>query len=629
MTTQFKRLVFDTETDGFLEEVSKVHVIRMIDRDTGRRLRFTDYDTYADGSLVRADGDIDKAVQLLRAADVVYSANGIKYDEPVLDKLRGFKSKYHFDARVASALIWTNLKDVDFGLLRKGLLPEEFQKKGLIGRNSVEAWGYRLGLHKGDFDPEDFGFTWANVPFLREMDDYCALDCEVLLKWLEKIESKNYSEEALDLEMRVARIIAQQERNGFALDVPAVERLLAEHQKKLSELSVSLQDTFPPWEVVTKRAVAKVNNKKLGRVKGQEYIVKKTVLFNPGSRDHIADRLQKLRGWVPSEFTPGGKPKVDDEILSALEYPEAKKLSEYFAVEKRIGQLSAWLKHVGPDGRVHGTVNSNGAVTGRMTHASPNVAQVDKNEFMRACWIAPEGKVLVGCDAEGIELRMLGHYMAPYDGGAYADAVVNGRKEDGTDVHTLNQKAIGLNLRDSSKTFIYALIYGAGDYKLGTVVYDDMTDEQKAKFNASPGSRDRNLAKLGKARRGRLMKNLPALGLLTEAVKSAAKKRGWLRGLDGRLLHVRGQHSALNTLLQSGGAVAMKRALVILDDLIADKALFVANVHDEWQMETTPEDAEFVGRTAADAIRLAGEYYGLKCPLAGTFDVGPNWAVTH
>jgi DNA polymerase I-like protein with 3'-5' exonuclease and polymerase domains len=624
-----KRLVFDVETDGFLDTVSKIHVIRVIDRDTGKRLRFTDYDTYHDGSLVRSDGDIARAIEILADADVIYSANGIKYDEPVLDKLRGFQSKYHFDARVASAVIWTNLKDVDFGLLRKGILPEEFQKKGLIGRNSVEAWGYRLGDYKGDFDPKDFGYTWATVPFLREMDDYCGQDCEVLLKWLEKIESKNYADECLELEMRVARIIARQERNGFALDVPRVERLLADHQKKLSELSVSLQSIFPPWEVVTKRAISKVNNKKLGRVKGQEYIVKKTMLFNPGSRDHIADRLQKLRGWVPSEFTPGGKPKVDDEILSALPYPEAKALSEYFGVEKRMGQLEAWLKAVGPDGRVHGTVNSNGAVTGRMSHNSPNVAQVDKSEDMRACWIAPKGSVLVGCDAEGIELRMLGHYMAPYDGGKYADAVVNGKKEDGTDVHTLNQKAIGLATRDGAKTFIYALIYGAGPYKLGTIVYDDMPDEKKATFNASPGSRDRNLTKLGTARRDRLMKNLPALGRLTEAVKTAAKKRGWLRGLDGRLLHVRGQHSALTTLLQSGGAVVMKRGLVILDDKLADKALFVANVHDEWQMETIPENADWVGRTAADAIRLAGEHFGLACPLAGSYDIGPNWAHTH
>jgi DNA polymerase I-like protein with 3'-5' exonuclease and polymerase domains len=627
-----KRLVFDEETDGFLEGVTKIHVIRMIDRDTGKRLRFTNYDTYADGTLVRSDGDIAKARDILAAADVIYSANGIKYDEPVLDKLYGpFRSKFHFDARVASAVIWTDLKDVDFGLLRKGKLPEEFQKKGLIGRNSVEAWGYRLGLHKGDFDPKDFGYTWATVPFLKEMDDYCALDCEVLLAWLEKIESKNYSEECLTLEMEVARIIAQQERNGFAFDVPAAEKLQATLQKKRHELETALQGIFPPWEVVTKRAISKVNNKKLGRVKGEEYVVKKTMLFNPGSRDHIADRLQKLRGWRPSEFTPGGKPKVDDEILSALPYPEAKQLSEFFTIEKRLGQLENFLKHVKDDGRIHGTVNSNGTVTGRMSHASPNVGQTDKDPSMRSLFFAPEPLVLVGCDAEGLELRGLGHYMAPYDGGAYADAVVNGDKDKGTDVHTLNQKALGLNNRGSpgAKTFIYALIYGAGDFKLGQIVYDDMTDAQKAKFNAMPGEREKNLTLLGRARRARLMKNLPALARLTDAVKAAAKKRGTLRGLDGRLLHVRGQHSALNTLLQSAGAVAMKKALVILDAQLPENTRFVANVHDEWQMETTPEQAELVGRIAADAIRLAGEHFGLKCPLAGSYDVGPNWAHTH
>src|SRR5690606_22039398 len=101
----------------------------------------------------------------------------------------------------------------------------------------------------------------------------------------------------------------------------------------------------------------------------------------------------------------------------------------------------------------------------------------------RACFVASPGYVLVGCDAEGLELRMLAHYMAPYDGGAYVEAVVNGRKEDETDVHNVNKRAAGLNKRDSAKTFIYALIYGAGDYKLGEIVYSDFTDEQRAKFN--------------------------------------------------------------------------------------------------------------------------------------------------
>jgi DNA polymerase I-like protein with 3'-5' exonuclease and polymerase domains len=278
-----------------------------------------------------------------------------------------------------------------------------------------------------------------------------------------------------------------------------------------------------------------------------------------------------------------------------------------------------------------------------MTHSNPNVAQVPKcgspyGKECRSLFRATPGLAQVGCDAEGLELRLLGHYMAAYDGGAYADTVVNGKKEDGTDVHTVNQRAAGLNTRDSAKTLIYALLYGAGDFKLGTIVYNDFTETQKAKFNASDGARsnrDKALAKLGGARRKRLMDNLPALGKLTEAVKAKAKKTRKLRGIDGRILHVRSEHAALNTLLQSGGAVVMKKALVLLDDAIrSDKKLrgkvaFVANVHDEFQMETQPELAETVGRLAADSIRLAGEHFNLRCPLAGDYAVGRNWAETH
>jgi DNA polymerase I-like protein with 3'-5' exonuclease and polymerase domains len=247
--------------------------------------------------------------------------------------------------------------------------------------------------------------------------------------------------------------------------------------------------------------------------------------------------------------------------------------------------------------------------------------------------------VLVGCDAEGLELRGLGHYMAKYDGGAYADAVVNGKKENGTDVHTVNRNAAGLNLRDSAKTFVYALIYGAGDFKLGTIVYDDLTEEQRQRFLAKyPTTKKRMAAikRLGTKRRARLMEALPALGELTEAVKAAAKGRGYLRGLDGRLLHVRAEHSALNTLLQSAGAVVMKKALVMLDDALnlayrCNNTVVepVANIHDEFQIETQQEVADEIGKLAADCIRKAGEHFNLRCPLAGSYSVGSDWAGTH
>lgn len=637
--------IFDLETDGLLETVTKIHCFHILDRVTKRAYRFTDHEFYHDGSRVPRDGTIADAIALLDSTECVAGQNIIDYDLPVLDKLFGWKPRKGVrirDTLVESRVIWTNMADVDFGLLRSGKLPLEFQKKGLIGLHKLEAWGYRLGCFKGDFHPEDFGYTWANVPFLREMDDYCAQDCTVTDKWFDKIDSKAYSQECLELETAVALIISQQSRNGFAFNLEAANVLHAQLLKEKIQLEENLRDCFPPWQVLTKRAVAKANNKKLGRVKGEVYEVWKTVVFNPGSRDHIADRLIKVYGWKPTEFTDKGKPKVDETTLAALPWDEAKRLTEYLTIVKRLGQLAdgkeAWIKAC-RNGRIHGRVNTNGAVTGRMTHSKPNVAQADKWKPMRQLWTVPEGKVLVGCDAEGLELRALAHYMARWDDGAYGEAVVNGKKEEGTDVHTVNQHAVGLNKRDAAKTFIYALIYGAGDHKLGSVIYDDMTDAQKAKFDASEGAkkdRDRALATLGRKRRARLMERLPALAELTKAVKAAAAKRGHLKGLDGRLLHVRGQHSALNTLLQSAGAVAMKKALVILDDdlrshtnpLMRD-VLFVANVHDEFQMEAHPDVATELGTLAADAIRRAGEHFGFRCPLAGAFDIGRTWGDTH
>lgn len=647
-------LIYDLETDGFLESVTKVHCLNLIDRATGNRYRYSDYDTYSDGTLTKASGSIEQGLKRLAKAPCLAGQNIIGFDAPVLEKLYGFRYDGPvFDTLVASRVIWTNMTDVDFGLLRSGKLPPEFQKKGYIGQHRLAAWGYRLGMHKGDFDPKDYGFTWATVPFLKEMDDYCAQDCEVTLKWIEKIESKNYSPECLEMEMRVAQIIAQQERNGFTFDVPAAEKLYATLVARKADLDGAVSQAFPPWEVKLPDFIPKRANKKLGYLPGVPVPRSKTEVFNPGSRAHIADRLKNKYGWNPIEFTPKGDPKVDESVLGVLPYPEAKLLAEYLLVMKYAGQVGdgnkAWLR-LERNGRIHGRVNSNGAVTGRMTHSDPNVAQVPKvgspyGEECRALFTASPGRVMVGCDAEGLELRMLAHYMAAWDDGAYARAVVEGTKEDETDVHNVNKKAAGLNKRDAAKTFIYALLYGAGDFKIGTIVYDDFTDSQKSAFDRKyplgplrkdrPHSRDRGLATLGKNRRAQIMEKLPAFAKLVTAVKQTAKAKKQLKGLDGRILHVRSEHSALNTLLQSAGAVVMKKALVLLDDAIstnptlASNAAFLANVHDEYQLETSPDLAETLGVLAADSIRLAGEHFKLRCPLAGSYESGASWSRTH
>jgi len=344
---------------------------------------------------------------------------------------------------------------------------------------------------------------------------------------------------------------------------------------------------------------------------------KKHTPFNPGSRHHIYRVFKEKYDWKPQSFTPSGEPKIDEQILSTLKFPEAELLSEYFLLDKRIGQLAegnqAWLRLV-KSGRIHGSVNTNGAVTGRCTHSHPNIAQVPacgkpSGAECRALFITRTGWKLVGADASGLELRCLAHYMAHWDKGEYVKVLLEG------DVHTANQEAAGLPTRDNAKTFIYAFLYGAGDEKIGSIV--------------GAGR------KVGKALKDRFLKMLPALGYLVGTVKQAAGK-GYIKGLDGRMLRIRSSHAALNTLLQSAGAIIMKYALVEADRLLQKAGYqpgvdyeFVGNIHDEFQCECRPEIAEEVGNIFVEAIRNAGKFFDFKCPLDGDYKIGDSWRETH
>lgn len=630
-------LIFDIETNGLLVDMTKIHCLNMYDRTRDVMLRF--------------NGDsIPQGVKLLQDATCIGGHNVHEFDVPAIQKIypEFEPTGKVVDSRAWSRLIWPTLDEKDFAALRAHKLPLEFQKAGLIGMHSLEAWGWRMGERKGSFDPATTGHTWATVPFSKEMDDYCCQDILTTVALFKLIESKEYDPRALEIENEVARIIAQQQRNGFGFDKAAASALYAKLQIRRVTLEQSLAIEFPPWQVVDKNNwIPKVNNKARGYVKGVPVTTYKTITFNPGSRDHIADRLTNVLGWEPSEFTEGGKPKVDETVLDAMSAPVAKLLNEYLMIDKRLGQIGdgkqAWLKSE-VDGRIYGKVNSNGAVTGRMTHHHPNVAQTPRigspyGEECRACWIAPKGWVLVGCDAEGLELRMLAHYLARYDGGTYGASVVDGKKSDGTDVHSVNMRAIEFNSREHAKTWVYAFLYGAGDFKLGTIVVEDFTTEKLGRFNVKfPSGRDRDgmIKKLGTQSRERIKARIPALGELIAAVEHAVKARGFVKSLDGRILPIRHKHAALNTLLQGAGAVVMKQALLLLDRKLLSIPLhsrndfmYVANIHDEFQIQTKEQHAATIGQLAAESIRSAGELLEVRCPLSGSFSVGANWAETH
>ena len=437
-------LIFDIETDGLLDKTSKVHCISLQDVDTGH------LETYSDrGDYKRTNSALD----LLASSDCICGHNILCFDIPALRKIYpDFKPQGHvLDTLVLSRLIWPNLAEIDYDGLRHAKTPSDpyfhFPPK-LIGSHSLRAWGHRLGVLKGDFSETTDWQEWSEA-----MCSYNRQDVVVTKALYDLICKQNYSEEAINLEHQFQRIIFQQEQNGFPFDGTKAAEYYSKLAQERSSLEFSLQEIFPPKDRGS-YFTPKRDNRSRGYTAGVPVWKPKLTPFNPGSRQEIIERLQEKYDWKPKEFTEKGQPKVDEDVLSQLEYPEAKLLSEYFLIQKRIGQLAegnnAWLKLVQSDGRIHGHVITNGAVTGRCTHVHPNLAQVPAvgvpwgAEF-RGLFYAPPEYVVLGADASGLELRCLAHFLARYDGGAYARKILEG------DIHWHNAQALGLVGKDEVK----------------------------------------------------------------------------------------------------------------------------------------------------------------------------------
>lgn len=569
------RLCLDIETTL---DHKTIHLVKTIDIDTGE---------------VRTWKEASSLSEWSKDATLIVAHNGIAFDFSVLTK--------HWSMTIPRSLTFDTL------ILSRLLEPSREQG------HSLEAWGNTLGTKKTDYKKiwewmmdrrEAYKGECFDDPIMPLLDYYCEQDVVVLrelfLHLTAEKERLEFSDESVELEHEVAYIIKEQEENGFKLDIPYALNLLSEVKTKLADIEEWFQQRWPP--VVYERYSEKTGKKLQDGVQ----------TFNPGSRKQIGEKLREL-GWNPTEFTETGQPIVDEGTLKGLQWEEARKFESYLLLQKRIAQIESWIEAVGPDGRVHGKVITNGAVTGRMTHSSPNMAQVPNAGSLygpecRECWTVEPGNVLVGADASGLELRMLAHYMKDQK---YTDAIVKGSSKEGTDIHTVNQKAAGLTTRDQAKTFIYAFLYGAGPSKIGSIV---------------GGS-----AREGKKLTDKFLQQTPSLVKLKKKLEPFIEK-GFVPGLDGRKIWIRSDHAALNSLLQGAGAIVMKKALVLFYQRIREnhwKVKLVANVHDELQLECRMDEAEVVGQAARQAIIDAGAYYKLRCPLDGEYKIGNSWRDTH
>lgn len=526
---------------------------------------------------------IEEGIEYLDTAFALIGHNIIDFDIPFINKIYNWTPKsLAYDTLIFSRLIHPTRES-----------------------HSLASWGKDLGFPKAD--SPNFGV------FSEEMLSYCITDVKLNFKLFDKfrLESKERKlKQSIDLEHSMQNLCSDMRFVGVNFNREKAVKL----DQTLSLKRLGHEDTL------AKKFGSWITGNGEGRTRQKaDYTKIKVVNFNPRSRQHIA-KVLKERGWEPTKLTPLGHPIVDESTLREIGTEDSKIIADYLLLQKRIAQLKegqqAWLKLAVEEGecyRIHNRTNTLGTYTSRATHTHPNLGQVPapRSPFGKECrelFLPEKGHKLIGIDMSGLELRVLAHYMEPFDGGAYAKKVVEG------DIHTYNQKVAGLKTRDQAKTFAYALLYGAGSEKLGSIVGGGKKEGMKLK--------------------NKFMKNLKGFKELNEKIANKLKETKILKGLDGRPIPIRSEHSALNFLIQSAGAILCKRWISLVNQEIIrnynNKARIVLWVHDEIQISVCGDlDLDEVGKSFVEKILETKQYYDFKCKLDGEYKIGNNWMETH
>ena len=408
------------------------------------------------------------------------------------------------------------------------------------------------------------------------------------------------------LEHQVAQILTTQEEYGWHFDEKSAWELEQDLRGELERTTAVLRNRHA--FVADKEFTPKRNNQTQGYVEGCTFT--KIKELNVTSRDHIAWILTTHYGWTPSLISSNGKPVIDESVLKEIGSDIATKFLRCLELKKLLGILcegvNAWLKLVTTSSRIHHhcSVATN---TFRCAHRRPNVSQTPSDPRFRALFTATDGFVMCGADLSGIELRMLAHYLARYDGGRYADILLTG------DIHQVNADKIGISRRQV-KTVSYAFLYGAGDQKLG--------------ISVDPGLSPSKAKKKGKEIRAAYVEAIDGLDQLLKAVKHRGEQ-GFIKGIDGRKILVDSTHKALNYLLQGSAGIIAKRQMVIANENLPPTAHQLGFIHDELQYEVHKHHSKDLAFLLELSAVMAGEYYSLRCPIAAEAKIGKTWADVH
>jgi len=647
------RIVIDIEANA-LENPDRIWLVICKDIDTNELFKFYD--------ITKRKDELERLTRLLQrcteSGNLLIGHNLLGYDWPVL----------HTCVAVDTQAILGNV--VDTLIISKIV---DYSRDG----HSIEDYGKEFNLEKGKFN--DFS------KYSQEMEDYCVRDIEICeriyKKYLRYINNPEHRR-SIDLEQQFQMVVNRLHSDGFAFNSKRAEQLLDKVTVKLNELDKDILEAFPPrlklireihpketkYGTLSKTDFRWLADGDISEFNGGSFCRCSWESFNPSSHKQIIDVLHHA-GWTPTDKTKShidaerdySRLRRHKEDLSSVELKlqqfkktgwkvnetnletlplsapkSARLLARRILLESRRRTLVEWLSLVQEDGRIHGKFYGIGAWTGRMAHQHPNTANIP-NEFdtqgkkkllgkeLRSLWCAPKNRLLVGVDAEGIQLRIFAHYINDPE---FTEALVKGRKDDKTDPHSLNQRILGsvCKSRAAAKRFIYALLLGAGTQKLSEILGCSAIETTEAL--------------------DRLMGRYEGWAKLKRDVFPRDAKRGWFIGLDGRKVRIPGdtegtrKHLAMSGYLQSGEAVCMKLATLKwwskLDDYDAKLVNFV---HDEWQVEcpNNVETAITIAKTMADSLRTVGEDLKLNCPLAGSYwnddlkdyTIATNWSKTH
>ena len=576
-----KTICLDIETDGL--DPTKIWLAACKDIDS---------------DFVKVCFNREELLKTIANTDVFIGHNILGFDLPCLKKLWDIDIDYR---KVKDTLVLSTL-----------FYPER------KGGHSLEQWGIRLNNEKGKHT------DWSKIS--SDMISYCMQDVRLtgqVYKHLLDTEKDSFSDGSIELEHMIKHVITQQERKGFYLDEKKTHILLSEIKSKSDEILLQVRQEVKPSVRLVREVIPRYKKDGCLAATGLQSIDRphETVggpfsmisfePFNLGSPKQIIARMERF-GWKPVEFTEKGQAKITQknlETVSSTAPSSIRNLAKWKMLETRVKTMEGWLDALSSDGRVHGKVFPMGAVTGRMTHAEPNLANIVSSNKpygteLRSCWTVEnvDTHCLVGMDVKGLELRMLAHYMQDDN---FTSEVIDG------DPHTYNQNAAGLETRAQAKTFIYALLYGAGAAKIGSIINGN--------------------SRQGKETQEKFLRNVPKLGKLIGAVQKKAS-RGYIRGIDGRKLWIRQARAALNTLLQGGGAIVCKQWSIILHDEIQRRNLdahLVNTIHDEQQYEVSKEHSEELMEIADTTMLKTGEFFNMRLPLNADATMGTTWAETH